>query len=143
MILLDTNVLSETMRPRPEPRVIAWLDQNTDFAISAVTRAEILLGLALLPEGKRRDTLTTQAHAMFDEDFAGAILPFDAQAAVRYAELVAARNRQGLATSTEDGQIAATALGHGGVLATRNEGNFSHIPSLRVVNPWEAPTAAM
>ena len=139
MILLDTNVLSEMMRPKPSPRIITWLDAHTSegYAISAVTRAEILLGLALLPEGKRRDNLSIQANAMFDEDFAGAIYAFDAEAAGLYAELVAARSRQGLGTSTEDGQIAATALRYGCVLATRNVGDFSNIRGLRVVNPWE------
>lgn len=139
MILLDTNVLSEMMRRKPAPQVVAWLDAHTaeGYAISAVTRAEILLGLALLPPGKRRDTLTAKANAMFDEDFANAIYPFDTDAAVLYAELVAARSRQGLATSTEDGQIGATALRYHCVLATRNVDDFSGIGGLRVVNPWD------
>jgi toxin FitB len=138
MILLDTNVLSEIMRPKPEPSVIAWLDEHTSegFAISAVTRAEILLGLALMPKGKRRDNLTAQAHAMFDEDFADAIYSFDAQAAALYAELVATRSRQGLSTTTEDGQIAATALRYNCLLATRNTDDFAAIDGLRVLNPW-------
>ena len=139
MILLDTNVLSEMMRPKPEPCVIVWLDAHTTegYAISAVTRAEILLGLALMPRGKRRDSLSTQANAMFEEDFANAIYPFDSQTAALYAELVATRSRQGLSTSTEDGQIAAIALRYNAPLATRNTSDFSGISGLRVLNPWE------
>lgn len=84
MIVLDTNVLSELMRPSPEPRVVAWLDaQEASFvSITAITVAEILYGIQRLPEGHRRRALASAAAAMFEEDFAGRILPFDAEAAV-------------------------------------------------------------
>ena len=139
MILLDTNVLSEMMRPAPAQKIVDWLDQQTaeGYAISAVTQAEILLGLALLPVGKRRDALTAKAQMMFEEDFADAAYPFYAQAALFYADVVAKRHAKGLATSTEDGQIAETALRYGCQLATRNVKDFSHIDGLQVINPWE------
>lgn len=138
MILLDTNVLSELMRPTPEPLVLAWVDRRpaTDFWVSAITVAEISLGIALLPEGKRRSTLDGLAARMFQEDFAGRCLPFDQEAAVLYAEIVAARLRIGRPISVEDGQIAAVALAGGLALATRNTTDFTGIAQLTLLNPW-------
>jgi hypothetical protein len=118
--------------------VLAWFEQQpgTSFFISAITRAEILLGIALLPAGKRRASLAVSAEQMFGEDFAGRSLPFDDACAAEYAVLVASRVRQGLAISTEDGQIAATALTHALPLATRNGKDFTGIDGLVVLNPW-------
>ncbi|MEF3169463.1 MAG: type II toxin-antitoxin system VapC family toxin [Deltaproteobacteria bacterium] len=140
MILLDTNVLSEFMRPAPAPRVVTWLDaQPVDQVwISAITRAEIELGIALLPDGQRKSGLQMAAMAMFMEDFAGRCLPFDESAATRYAGIVAMRIRLGRPISIEDAQIAAIALAHGLILATRNTGDFESIEGLSVVNPWLA-----
>lgn len=137
-ILLDTNVLSELMRSTPAVEVLAWFGQQSgaSFYVCAIARSEILLGVALLPAGKRRDALADAAEQMFAEDFAGRSLPFDDRCASEYAVLVAARTRQGLAISTEDGQIAAIALVHGLVLATRNEKDFRGIDGLTVLNPW-------
>lgn len=137
-ILLDTNVLSELMRPAPAAEVLAWFDRQPDavFHTSAITRAEILLGVALLPPGKRRDRLAEAAEQMFDEDFPGRCLPFDEACANEYALLVADRTRQGKAVSTEDVQIAAIALVHSMPLATRNGKDFAGIVGLTVVNPW-------
>ena len=137
-ILLDTNVLSELMRPKPAVEVLDWFEQLPDasFFISAITRAEILLGIALLPKGKRRDGLATSAEQMFAEDFAGRSLAFDEVCAAEYALLVAARTHQGRAISTEDAQIAAIALTHRMPLATRNGKDFSDIVGLAVLNPW-------
>jgi hypothetical protein len=108
-ILLDTNVLSELMRPQPDVRVLAWFGVNTNagFYISAVTQAEILLGISLLPEGKRQSRLADTVAEMFSEEFSGRCLSFDEQSAKIYAELVAARTRAGQPISTEDAQIAA------------------------------------
>lgn len=138
MILLDTNVLSELMRPTPEPLVLAWVDRRpaTDFWVSTITVAEIRLGIALLPDGKRRTALDGLAARMFQEDFTGRCLPFDQEAATRYAELVAARIRHGRPISVEDGQIAAVALTNGLALATRNTTDFNGIEQLTLINPW-------
>lgn len=138
MILLDTNVLSEFMRPQPSAQVVAWLDEQPAETVwvSAISRAEIELGLALMPKGKRQMALAQAAQAMFDEDFAGRCLPFDEVAAVRYARIVAARMQAGRPISLEDAQIAAIALAHGMVLATRNTADFERIEGLDLVNPW-------
>ncbi|MFO7876435.1 MAG: type II toxin-antitoxin system VapC family toxin [Desulfovermiculus sp.] len=138
MILLDTNVVSEAMRPWPEPGVIRWLDAlpASEVWISAVTVAEIRLGIALLPEGRRKKMLFEMAEKTFAEDFSGQCLPFDCQAAREYAVVVARRTNQGRPVSVEDAQIAAIALAGGLILATRNVKDFSGITGLEVVDPW-------
>lgn len=138
MILLDTNVLSEFMRPQPAVAVVAWLDQQPadEVYTSAITRAEIELGLLRMPPGKRQQALSQAAAAMFAEDFAGRCLPFDEDAAQGYARIVAARMRAGRPISVEDAQIAAIALTHRMALATRNTADFEGIDGLEVVNPW-------
>lgn len=140
MILLDTNVLSEFMRPAPSVQVVTWLDAQASGQVwvCAVTRAEIELGVALLPDGQRKLGLQMAARAMFAEEFVGRCLPFDEQAATRYASIVASRIRLGRPISVEDAQIAAIALVHGLMLATRNERDFALIEGLSVVNPWQA-----
>lgn len=137
-ILLDTNVLSELMRPKPAAEVLDWFErqQGSSFFVCTITRAEILLGIALLPAGKRRDKLAAGAEQMFAEDFVGGCLPFDDYCATEYAVLVAARIRQGHSISTEDAQIAAIALIHDLTLATRNGKDFKGIEGLTVLNPW-------
>lgn len=137
-ILLDTNVLSELMRSQPAGEVLDWFDarKNARFFVSTVTRAEILLGIALLPAGKRRDRLAIAAEQMFKQDFAERTLPFDDKCAVEYALLVAERTRRGHSISTEDGQIAATALSNDLSLATRNGKDFKGITGLSVIDPW-------
>jgi predicted nucleic acid-binding protein len=137
-ILLDTNVLSELMRAETSPEVLDWFarQQGASFFICAITRAEILLGIALLPAGKRRDKLAAAAEQMFAEDFAGRCLPFDDASATEYAICVAARTRQGHPISTEDAQIASVAIVHGLSLATRNDKDFKGIHGLTVLNPW-------
>ena len=138
MILLDTNVLSEFMRPRPSARVVAWLDEQPagEVYTSAISRAEIELGLMLMSPGRRQEALSQAARGMFDEVFAGRCLPFDEDAARRYARIVSARTRAGRPISVEDAQIAAIALAHGMPLATRNTTDFELIDGLEVVNPW-------
>ncbi len=137
-MLLDTNVLSEFMRPQPAPQVVAWLDAQDPARLftSAVSRAEIELGLALMPPGQRQRALAQAAQAMFEEDFAGHCLPFDEVAASHYARIVSSRTRMGRPISVEDAQIAAVALAHGLPLATRNTADFEGIDGLAVVNPW-------
>ena len=143
MILLDTNVLSEFMRAEPAVQVVAWLDaQLSDQVwVCAITRAEIGLGLALMPEGQRKQGLQRVAESMFTEEFSGRCLPFDESAAQRYAAIVAVRTRFGRPISVEDAQIAAIALVHGLTLATRNERDFELIEGLSLINPWQALSA--
>lgn len=138
-ILLDTNVLSELMRQKPASEVLGWFDrqQGASFFVSAITRAEILLGIALLPEGRRRENLAAAAEQMFSEDFAEHSLAFDGNCATEYALLVAERTRKGHTISTEDGQIAAIALSHDLSLATRNGKDFKGIAGLTLINPWK------
>lgn len=138
MILLDTNVLSELMRVSPEPVVLTWLDRRpaTDFWVSAITVAEIGLGIALLPDGRRKEKLAELAAQMFEEDFAGRCLPFDQEAALAYAGIVASRKRTGRPISVEDAQIAAIAIINRLELVTRNTGDFYGIEGLTLVNPW-------
>ena len=137
-VLLDTNVLSELMRPQPSSMVLAWFAQqmDTEFYTSAMTQAELLLGVALLPGGKRRDAIAGAVEQMFDQDFVGRCLPFDELAAHEYAALVATRNKVGMPISTEDAQIAAIALRHGLALATRNTKDFRKISELALLDPW-------
>ncbi|MGC8853984.1 MAG: type II toxin-antitoxin system VapC family toxin [Halothiobacillaceae bacterium] len=142
MNLLDTNVLSEFIRPQPSEAVTLWLDRLSTEQVwtCAISRAEIALGLALMPTGKRRAALALATQAMFDEDFAGRCLPFDERAALHYAAIVAQRTRAGRPISTEDAQIAAIALAHNLTLATRNVSDFEGIDGLAIVNPWLTST---
>lgn len=138
MILLDTNVLSELMRPIPEPSVVQWIDAipEWDLWISAITVAEIQLGIALLNGGKRKRMLGDLAEQMFVEDFGDRILPFDYLAATEYAKIVADRTHIGRPISVEDAQIAAIARTADLSLATRNTKDFIDIPGIDLINPW-------
>ena len=131
-ILLDTNVVSELMRTQPEQAVMDWFTRRTGdvFYVSAITQAEIMLGIALLPPGKRRDVRAAAADGVFNQDFVGKSLPFEANCTRHYATIVSGRRQAGLATSTEDAQIASIALAHGYPLATRNIKGFLQIDSL-------------
>lgn len=137
-VILDTNVLSELMRSQPAPVVVAWFARQTaaTFYITAVTQAEILLGIALLPAGKRRDMLEDAANKMFCEEFFSKCLPFDDSCSALYASIVANRRRAGFSMTTEDAQIAAIALSRNLPLATRNTKDFFHIAGLHLSNPW-------
>ncbi len=136
-VLLDTNVLSELLRTRPDSTVLAWFASQpaNGLFVSAVTQAEMMLGARLLPAGQRRQRLEQALQAMFVEDFAGRILPFDSSVAADYAVVVAARRRAGTPISQFDGQIAATALSHRLGLATRNVSDFEGC-GLALTNPW-------
>ena len=138
MILLDTNVLSELMRPQPNADVVRWVDNQLTSTLftNAITRAEIELGLALLSEGKRKQTLTVLARDMFDK-FPQRCLPFEEVAAARYGRIVASRIKIGRPISVEDAQIASIALANGLRLATRNEKDFEEIDNLQLINPWQ------
>ncbi len=110
---------------------------STIFYISAITQAEIMLGIALLPAGKRRESLASAASMMFLHDFAGKCLAFDTTAAVNYVSIVSGRRRSGQATTTEDAMIASIAMTHGYSLATRNTKDFLFINELLLYNPWQ------
>lgn len=140
MVLLDTNVLSELMRPAPHPAVIAWADQLDPEAagITAMNEAEILHGLALLPDGQRRRALQERWEQLVPMLFAGRVFAFDRTAAHWYGELLARRSSLGRPISIADAVIAATTLAQGASLATRNTGDFSGL-GLSLINPWPAP----
>jgi predicted nucleic acid-binding protein len=138
MIVLDTNVLSEVLRPEPEPRVLAWLDEQPTNSVftTAVTQGEILYGIRLLADGQRRRSLWEAATAIFNDDFAGRVLSFDTEAADHYAEISASRRAAGRPISQFDATIAAISCSHGATLATRNVKDFEGC-GIDVVNPWD------
>jgi len=138
MILLDTNVLSELMRPEPEPNVLHWMDgfDENDVWISAITVSEIRLGIAALPNGKRKTLLLDLTEEMIDQDFSRRCLPFDCDASGKYAAIVSKRKLSGHPITVEDAQIAAIALTAGLTLATRNTKDFVNIDGLEMINPW-------
>ncbi len=137
MFVLDTNVLSAIMSSRPVPEVAAWVAAQREELLftAAVCQAEILAGIAILPAGRRRRALEMAARAIFAEDFDGRVLPFDATAAVLYAELFAARKRAGWPTATADLMIAAVARASGACMITRDVDGFAGC-GLAIINPW-------
>jgi predicted nucleic acid-binding protein len=138
MIILDTNVLSELMRATPAPPVVAWIAEQPAAGLytTAITQAEILHGLMLLPPGRRRRALEAAATAMFAEDFEGRIFGFGSDATTPYARIASERRRAGRPISHFDAQIAAIAQSAGASVATRNVADFDGC-GVRVVNPWQ------
>ncbi|MCX7368657.1 MAG: type II toxin-antitoxin system VapC family toxin [Alphaproteobacteria bacterium] len=138
MILLDTNVISEAMKPAPERAVRDWLDAQTaeTLFLSSVTIAELSFGIAALPKGRRKDNLTAALEGLLAL-FAARILPFDTAAAQRYGELAAKARIAGRGFPTPDGYIAAIAATQGFVVATRDASAFA-AAGLKVINPWNA-----
>jgi hypothetical protein len=139
MILLDTNVISEFMKPNPDIRVDAWLAAQPamECFLTAVTESELRYGIEILPQGQRRQQFQLAIEAMLAEDFAGKILPFDTKAAVAFALIAADRRRSGRPISQFDAQIAAIARTNGATLATRNVADFQGC-GISIVNPWDA-----
>jgi predicted nucleic acid-binding protein len=138
VILLDTNVLSELMKAAPAESVLRWfsnLPANRLYTTS-ITQAEMLHGILLLPPGRRRSAFEAAADAMFDEEFAGRILPFGSDAAHPYARIAAERRRAGRPISHFDAQIAAIAYCAGAAVASRNVADFDEC-GVEVINPWE------
>ena len=137
MIVLDTNVVSEWMRPVPSDAVIEWMTRQipTDLYLSTITEAELRFGVELLPAGRRRERLLTAIEAMLREDFAGRILPFDRAAAQAFAVIAAARRAAGMPVEFSDCQIAAIARARSWSVATRNVRDFEGC-GIDVINPW-------
>jgi toxin FitB len=139
MIILDTNMLSELMRPGPAPQVMAWFSRQTatELFTTAITEGEILLGIEVLPKGKRREALLGTAETMFGRDLGGRIIGFDSEAARAYAKIVAHRRSLGRPISHADAQIAAIVQLRDAKLATRNVPDFSDC-GIQLLNPWDA-----
>ncbi len=137
MIILDTNVLSELMKPKPSVRVTEWIAKQpaTELFTTAITEAEILYGVELLARGKRRQALLQAAEAMFAEDMAGRVFAFESEAAQAYSKIAAHRRALGKPISHADAQIAAIAQVRGARLATRNVADFADC-GLEVLDPW-------
>lgn len=139
MIVLDTNVLSEAMRPTPAPFVQAWLAAQppAQLYVTAIAEAELLFGAALLPPGRRRQGIEQAIQRMFAEDFAGRILAFDQAAAPHYAAIAAVRRKSGRPIASLDAQIAAIARAAGFAVATRNIADFAEC-GVALLDPWNA-----
>ncbi|MDE0704796.1 MAG: type II toxin-antitoxin system VapC family toxin [Rhodospirillaceae bacterium] len=139
MFLLDTNVVSELLRPSPDPAVEVWVGDRpaTDLYFSAVGEAELRYGVALMPPGRRRMVLASAIEAIIREDFAERILPFDSGAARAYAEIASGRRHAGRPAGEADCQIAAIARSRGMAVITRNVRDFKDI-DIEVVDPWAA-----
>ena len=137
MIILDTNVLAELMRPEPSARVATWVARQraTELFTTSITEAEIFYGIELLTKGKRREGLLAAAEAMFAEDLAGRIFGFESDAARAFSKIAAHRRALGRPISHADAQIAAIAQVRGAQLATRNVADFRDCP-LEVLDPW-------
>ncbi len=137
MIVVDTNVLSELARHTPDARVLHWFESQPDGALytTAITHAEILFGLALLPQGAKRDLVEAAITRVFTETYADRVLPFDSSAAPEYARICAARRAAGRPISQMDAQIAAIARARRARLATRDVAGFEDL-DIEVVNPW-------
>ncbi len=137
MIILDTNVLSELMRAKPSPRVVAWVAKQPAIELftTSITEAEIFYGIELLSRGKRREGLLAAAEAMFSEDLAGRVLGFESDAARMFSKIAVSCRALGRPISHVDAQIAAIARVRRARLATRNVGDFEDC-DLDVVDPW-------
>jgi len=137
VILLDTNVVSEPLKPRPDPAVVQWLNAQApeDLYLPAIVAAELYYGWSILPDGRRKrvsDNLVDRVVSQFE----GRVVPFDLAAAAEYGRLMATARSAGVGLPILDGQIAAIARAQGAALATRNVKHFEQtgIPRL---NPWE------
>jgi len=138
MIVLDTNVISEAMKPEPHPKVTAWLNAQSaeTLYLSSVTLAELLFGIAMLPAGKRKDMLTEALNGLMAL-FTGRVLSFDHAAAMQYARLASTARAAGKGFPLPDGYIAAIAVSQGFKVASRDMSAFA-AANMDVINPWEA-----
>jgi len=138
MIVLDTNVLSETLRSAPAPEVMAWIGSQPNSALftTTITRAELLYGVQLLPDGQRKVGFLSAVQGIFDQDLAGQVLSFDSAAADAFARVAASRKLAGQPISQFDAMIAAIAQSRGASLATRNSKDFKDC-GIELINPWD------
>lgn len=136
--VLDTNVLSEIMKLQGLRKVKNWVvtQPRENLFITSITQSEILYGIAILPDGKRKQALRESAQAMFVEEFTGQILAFDQKAAVGFAEIAANRKKIGKPISQADAQIAAICLVNNAAIATRNVDDFADC-QIKIINPWD------
>ena len=136
MLVLDTNLISEFMRDRPDPKVLRWLDAQPSDSLftTSIAEAEIRTGVAMLPEGRRRQALATAAERLF-RLFGDRVLPFDSAAARAYATIVARRRIAGRPVAQADSQIAAIARSREATVATRNVDHFEGT-EIKVIDPW-------
>jgi predicted nucleic acid-binding protein len=137
MILVDTNVVSETVRLRPEPNVVRWLNAQAaeTLHLSTVSLAELLVGIATLPEGRRRSELGFALAHQAALLFGARLLAFDVPAAEAYAGIISRARSAGLAIGVADGQIAAIATTHRLIVATRDTAPFV-AAGVPIINPW-------
>lgn len=139
MFVIDTNVVSEMFRPKPDIGVVRWLEETPRAALllPSVVVGELYLGLALMSQGRRRDSLTAMTEAFIDAGGEACILSYGKDEALHYAGIAARRRRMGRPITEPDAQIAATAAAHGLPLVTRNVRDFEDC-GIDLVNPWEA-----
>lgn len=137
MIIVDTNVVSELLRPTPEPRVEGWLaaQDGLDIYLTAISEAELRYGVAIIDNGKRRDGLADAIDRILRDDLAGRVLAFDCAAAEAYATIAASRRAAGLPIAQAHCQIAAIARTRGATVATRNTPDFEGC-GVDLINPW-------
>lgn len=140
MIILDTNAVSETLKPKPSESVLRWLgsqDPGSVF-VTVITQAEILYGIEVMAAGRRKHRLAHATEGLLMEDFQGRILPFDPQSAREFPRILASRKAAGHPMSQFDAMIAAIVRVHRATLATRNVRDFEHC-GIRLIDPWTAP----
>jgi len=138
MIILDTNVVSEMIRPVPSEKVLSWISSQPALLLytTSITQAEMFYGMECLTKGKKKKVLEAALQGMFAEDFRDRVLAFDAGCAKHFAEIAEARKRAGRPISQLDAQIAAIARSRSSVVATRNSVDFVNC-GVKLVNPWD------
>lgn len=138
MIVVDTNVISEVLKPQPDELVQRWLQREPidNVYVTSITKAELLYGLALLPSGRRKEALASTIQTFFFERITTPVLAFSDEDALHYATISAYRRLMGRPIRELDGQIAAITKSRGFAVATRNVRDFEHC-GIEVINPWE------
>jgi predicted nucleic acid-binding protein len=138
MIILDTNVVSEIIRPVPSERVIQWISSQPALLLytTSITQAEMMYGMEILTKGKRKKILEAALSGMFEEDFRNRVLGFDSNCTKHFAEIASARKALGHPISQFDAQIAAIARSRKAILATRNTADFADC-GVKLANPWD------
>ena len=136
-LVLDTKVLSELMKPAPDSRVLRWFDTHSKmvFATTAINEAELLSGIALLPDGMKKRRLADATRAMFEDELGGRIFPFDSAAASQLAAIVRVRTRRGRPIDFQDACIAAICKARGAGIATRDRRGFE-ATGVALFDPW-------